>query len=66
MAALEKQVQEQQISNQILWEFCGSVANKEKMDLVSYQQFYSPSSDRAENIRVLIEEIFKLREHTSN
>ena len=39
MAALEKQVQEQQISNQILWEFCGSVAKKEKIDLVSYQQF---------------------------
>ena len=66
IVALEAQVQRQQIVGQILWEFCGSVANKEKMDLLSYQQFYSPSTDSAENIRILIEEIFKSGKHATN
>lgn len=66
IAALEVQAQSQRIENKILWEFCNSVAYKEKLDLVSYQQLYSPSPDSAEKIRVLIEKIFKFGKHTAN
>ena len=45
--------------NQILIEFCRSVANKEGMSLLSYQQLYSPYSESCEKVRALFEEIRK-------
>ena len=61
VADLEAKVQSQQLSNDILWEFCESVANAEKLSLVSYQQLHSPSADSAEKVRELIIKAFERR-----
>lgn len=57
IAALEKRVQEQQAVIKLLFEFCRSVANKEKMSLLSYQQLYSPSADSCNKVLMLLEKI---------
>lgn len=59
IAELEKEVEDLRRVNQILIEFCRSVANKEGMSLLSYQQLYSPSSESCEKVRALFEEIRK-------
>lgn len=56
---LEKEVEDLRRVIQILFEFCRSVANKEGMSLLSYQQLYSPSSENCEKVRALFEEIRK-------
>ena len=56
---LEKEVEDLRRVIQILFEFCRSVANKEGMSLLSYQQLYSPSSESCEKVRALFEEIRK-------
>lgn len=56
---LERKVQGQQIFIEILIEFAKSVANSEKKDLISYQQFHSPTADGCEHVRMLFD---KLRE----
>lgn len=56
---LEKEVEDLRRVIQILFEFCRSVANKEGMSLLSYQQLHSPSSESCEKVRALFEEIRK-------
>ncbi|WP_283124253.1 hypothetical protein [Angelakisella massiliensis] len=56
---LKEEVEDLRRVNQILIEFCRSVANKEGMSLLSYQQLYSPSSESCEKVRALFEEIRK-------
>ena len=60
VADLERDVQGQHIKNEISFEFCRSVANKENLSLVSYQQLYSPSSNSNEKVRMLLEKIREL------
>lgn len=57
---LEKEIEYLRRINQILFEFCRSVANKEGMSLLSYQQLHSPSAHSCQKVRVLFEEIRKL------
>ncbi len=64
IADLEKEVQSQRIQGAIVFEFCRSVANKENLSLLSYQQLHSPSTDSSEKVRMLFEEIRKLGQST--
>ena len=57
VADLEREVQGQQIKNEIFFEFCRSVANKEKLSLLSYQQLYSPYADSSDKVRMLLKKI---------
>lgn len=41
VADLEREIRGQRVKNEIMFEFCRSVANKEKLSLLSYQQLYS-------------------------
>lgn len=59
-ADLEVQVQNQQLVIEIIFEFCRSVANKNRTSILSYQQLYSPSTDSSEKVRMLFEQIRKL------
>lgn len=61
VADLEERVQGQQAQDEIVYEFCRSVANKERLSLLSYQQLYSPSANSNEKIRVLLKQIRELR-----
>ncbi len=54
---LEVEIQGQRMKNEIAFEFCRSVANKEKLSLLSYQQLYSPSTDSNEKILMLLKKI---------
>lgn len=56
---LKEEVEDLRRVIQILFEFCRSVANKEGMSLLSYQQLYSPSSESCGKVRALFEEIRK-------
>ena len=60
-AELERQIQELQLRLEILFEFACSVAHKEGVSLLSYQQLHSPSPKRARKVRMLLKEIRKLR-----
>lgn len=60
VAGLEGKVQSQQIVIELLIEFSKSVAYSEGRDLLSYQQFHSPSANSSKKIFVLIQEILKL------
>lgn len=60
LSTLEEEVRKLKVINTILLEFCKSVANKEKLSLLSYQQLNSPSTNSNEKIRMLFEEIRKL------
>lgn len=60
VADLEREVQGQRIGNEVVFEFCRSVANKEKLSLLSYQQLYSPSANSSKKVRMLLEKIRKL------
>lgn len=55
LSTLEKEVHELKTLNVILVEFCKSVANKEQLSLLSYQQLNSPSADSNEKVRMLFE-----------
>lgn len=57
IADLDKQIQAQQIVGEIISEFCRSVANTEKLDLLSYQQLHSPTANSNEKIRMLLQKI---------
>lgn len=57
IADLEGQVQSQQIKIELTHEFCRSVAHKNGMSLLSYQQLNSPSADSSEKIRMLLQQI---------
>ena len=57
---LKEEVEDLRRVIQILFEFCRSVANKEGMSLLSYQQLHSPSAHSCQKVRVLFEEIRKL------
>ena len=57
IAALEERVQEQQAVIELLLEFCRSVANKENLSLLSYQQIYSPSADSFNKVLKLLKNI---------
>lgn len=59
LSTLEKEIHELKAQNAILMEFCRSVANKEQLSLLSYQQLNSPSSNSNEKVRMLFEEIRK-------
>lgn len=59
VADLEVEVQGQLIKNEVIFEFCRSAANKEKLSLLSYQQLYSPSADSSQKVRMLFEKIRK-------
>lgn len=57
IADLKKQVQGQQLILELLFQFCRSVAYKERRDLLSYQQLYSPSTDSSKKVRMLFQQI---------
>ena len=57
VADLQSQIQGQHAKNEIMFEFCRSVANKEKLSLLSYQQLYSPSTDSNQKVRMLFKKI---------
>ena len=57
IAALEERVQEQQAVIELLLEFCRSVANKENLSLLSYQQIYSPSADSCNKVLKFLKNI---------
>ena len=59
VADLEVEVQGQLIKNEVIFEFCRSAANKEKLSLLSYQQLYRPSADSSQKVRMLFEKIRK-------
>lgn len=61
IAGLEKRIQNQQLMIGLLFQFCRSVANKEKHSLLSYQQLYSPSANSAKEVRILFEQLRKFR-----
>lgn len=61
IAGLERRIQNQQLMIELLFQFCRSVANKEKHCLISYQQLYSPSADSAKEVRILFEQLRKFR-----
>ena len=60
VADLEKEIQSQQPIIELLFEFCKSVAFKDKRDLFSYQQLNSPSTNSSEKVRMLLEQIREL------
>lgn len=60
LAALENKIQKQQAIIELLLQFCKSVAYKDKLSLLSYQQLHSPSADSSEKVRMSIEKIRKL------
>ena len=57
VADLERVVRGQRVKNEIMFEFCRSVANKEKLSLLSYQQLYSPSTDSNQKVRMLFKKV---------
>ena len=57
---LEQTVQIQQYMLEIIWEFSRSVAEKEGLSLLSYQQIYSPSADSNKKVRMLLKQIGEL------
>ncbi len=59
VAGLKDEIQRQQLVTTIVFEFCRSVANKENLSLLSYQQLNSPSTDSSEKIRMLFQQIRK-------
>ncbi len=59
VADLEMEVQGQRVKDEVIFEFCRSVASKEKISLLSYQQLYSPSADSSQKVRMLFEKIRK-------
>lgn len=59
LSALEKEVHEMKVVSAILFEFCRSVANKEQLSLLSYQQLNSPVADSNEKVRMLLDEVRK-------
>lgn len=59
LSTLEKEVQEMKVVSAILFEFCRSVANKEQLSLLSYQQLNSPVADSNEKVRMLLDEVRK-------
>lgn len=56
---MERVIANQGCVIELLKEFCISVANKEKRDLLSYQQLHSPSADSNEKVRMLFEKVRK-------
>lgn len=64
MTDLEMAVRGQSHMTNLTYEFCKSVANKENLSLLSYQQLYSPSTDSSQKVRMLFEEIRKLGQST--
>lgn len=59
LSALEREVHKLKVINDILFEFCRSVANKEQLSLLSYQQLNSPAADSNEKVRMLLDEVRK-------
>ncbi len=59
LSALEVEVHKLKVINEILFEFARSVANKDQLSLLSYQQLNSPSADSNEKIRMLLDEVRK-------
>lgn len=59
LSVLEVEVHKLKVINEILFEFCRSVANKDQLSLLSYQQLNSPVADSNEKVRMLLDEIRK-------
>lgn len=59
LSALEREVHKLKVINEILFEFCRSVANKDRLSLLSYQQLNSPVADSNEKVRMLLDEVRK-------
>ena len=59
LSALEVEVHKLKVINEILFEFCRSVANKDQLSLLSYQQLNSPVADSNEKIRMLLDDVRK-------
>lgn len=64
IADLEIAVRGQSYMTNLTYEFCKSVANKDKMSFVSYQKKYSPSIDSSQNVNVLLDEFRKYLKDT--
>lgn len=60
VADLEQITHKQQLIIDFIWEFSRSVANREGLSLLSYQQLHSPSTDSNEKVRMLLEQIREL------
>ena len=59
LSALEVEVHKLKVINEILFEFCRSVANKDQLSLLSYQQLNGPVTDSNEKVRMLLDEVRK-------
>lgn len=59
LSALEVEVHKLKVINEILFEFARSVANKDQLSLLSYQQLNSPVADSNEKVRMLLDEVRK-------
>lgn len=59
LSALEVEVHKLKVINEILFEFCRSVANKDQLSLLSYQQLNGPVADSNEKVRMLLDEVRK-------
>ena len=59
LSALEVEVHKLKVINEILFEFCRSVANKDQLSLLSYQQLNSPVAESNEKVRMLLDEVRK-------
>lgn len=54
LSALEVEVHKLKVINEILFEFCRSVANKDHLSLLSYQQLNSPVADSNEKVECFL------------
>lgn len=61
IANMEHEIQCWQYEVQILLEFCRSVANKNGMSLLSYQQLNSPTTNSSKKVRMLLQKVRKFR-----
>lgn len=60
IAALKKELQRQEKLLELIVEILASWAETSGLSLISSQQLYSPSAERNENVRVLLQEIREL------
>lgn len=60
IADLEVQVQGQQLIQELVIHIMDSLKPDQDLDLISYQQLNSPSTERQDKVRVLIQKILEL------
>lgn len=60
IADLEVQFQGQQLIQELVIHIMDSLKPDQNLDLISYQQLNSPSTERQDKVRVLIQKILEL------